>query len=295
MSGGREGAARHGRGALVSAAVAVIVCAFVVVWVLADTGESAAPEAGTTLREVVEHGERHLGRVVEISGEVEDGLDSGPDNGFAFLLGDDAGLRLLVVPARANDAVREPDPHRVIRVRGRVVRVPAPGEPRPHGLSALPRELLAVRRSAGRRRLHHRRGGAVRARAVTPPRPISANVTHVGCADGAARAELSNALVAIARRDHGRGPTAARVVVADDVAICRMENPFTPQERALIGIGRFADVQAARAALRERLREELRSTVEAHLGRPVIADVAGWYADPDLAVEVFVLQRGTDR
>ena len=113
----------------------------------------------------------------------------------------------------------------------------------------------------------------------------------VRCGDGPARAELSNALVAIARRDHGRGPTAARLVLADDLAICRMENPFTPQERALIEIGRFADVQTARVALRERVREELRSTVEAHLGRPVIADLAGWYAGPDLAVEVFVLQR----
>jgi len=48
-------------------------------------------------------------------------------------------------------------------------------------------------------------------------------------------AELSNAMVALHRRYFGRGPGAAKAIVADDMVVCTLTDIYTPVERTLGG------------------------------------------------------------
>jgi len=71
---------------------------------LADFDESAGPEDGVTLNDVVEDPRAYAGRSVTISGEIaENDFFSLADADLALVIGDDAGKRLLVLPQPGAD------------------------------------------------------------------------------------------------------------------------------------------------------------------------------------------------
>lgn len=109
-------------GAPVFAGLAVlgILGLFLIGYLLADTGESAGPEKGVTLNDVVEDPAGHQGERVTISGEWEETEYFAPENADeVIVLGDDAGKTLLVVPQLGTD-VPELDQNAVVRVTGPV-------------------------------------------------------------------------------------------------------------------------------------------------------------------------------
>jgi uncharacterized protein YbcI len=108
-------------------------------------------------------------------------------------------------------------------------------------------------------------------------------------ADGQALTNLSNALVALHRRDFGRGPGAARSFIAEGIAVCILSDVFTPFERTLIDAGEGARVRSTRALHKEALEDEYKHRVEAVVGHQVVAYTSVVHCDPDLSVETFLL------
>lgn len=103
-------------------------------------------------------------------------------------------------------------------------------------------------------------------------------------------AALSNEFVKLFRNYYGRGPTQTRTILVEDMLVCRMTDPFTTAERTMIDIGRLEEVAALRAAVQDKLRDEFAGVIESLTHRRVIAHVSGVHADPDLCVNVFILE-----
>lgn len=93
---------------------------------VARFGESAGAERGVTLRDVVEEPAPYVGSSVTVSGEIaENDYASPADARIAFVLGDDAGANLLVLPRAAAAVPRDLTQNTVLRVRGTVGHPPA--------------------------------------------------------------------------------------------------------------------------------------------------------------------------
>ncbi|MGH2990510.1 MAG: DUF2294 domain-containing protein [Solirubrobacterales bacterium] len=87
----------------------------------------------------------------------------------------------------------------------------------------------------------------------------------------------------------GKGPTKAKVFIVDDTLVCILEGGFTPVERTLIEQGRGDTVHEVRLNFQKLMEPEFTRLVEETTGRSVIAFMTQAHHDPDLAVEVFVL------
>lgn len=106
--------------------------------------------------------------------------------------------------------------------------------------------------------------------------------------------EFSNAMVALHREHFGRGPAAARAFIADGLAICVLTDVYTKVEQTLIAAGRFDHVRETRMLHQQTQEEIYKAAAEAVLGRQVIAFMSTMHAEPDAAIEVFLLGERLD-
>ena len=104
-------------------------------------------------------------------------------------------------------------------------------------------------------------------------------------------AEIARAVVRIYRRFRGRGPTKSRALFRDDVLVVLLSDVMTVPERTLLATGDGETVTQAQQRLRSAMRAELEATIEQLTGTGVIALMSQNHRDPDMAVEVFVLER----
>jgi uncharacterized protein YbcI len=107
---------------------------------------------------------------------------------------------------------------------------------------------------------------------------------------GAALAEISTALVGLHKRFYGKGPVRAKSFLVDSTVMCMLEGGFTIVERTLIEIGRGAAVRDLRRDFQAAMREQFTAVVEQNLNRKVIAYLSQVHTDPDVAVELFMLE-----
>ena len=102
-------------------------------------------------------------------------------------------------------------------------------------------------------------------------------------------AAISSAVVGVVREYTGRGPTKARTSIRDNVLVVLLEDTLTKGERALVRNGRAEKVLDIRKEFQEAMREDFISKVSQLTGRSVVAMMSTNNIDPDLAVELFVL------
>jgi uncharacterized protein YbcI len=107
--------------------------------------------------------------------------------------------------------------------------------------------------------------------------------------------ELSNAMVALHREHFGRGPGAAKATIVDDLVICTLSDVYTPVERTLIRSGNIERVRETRQLHQLALEAEFRAPVERLTGRRVSAFFSSVHFDPDVAVELFILEPPPER
>jgi uncharacterized protein YbcI len=108
--------------------------------------------------------------------------------------------------------------------------------------------------------------------------------------NGSAQAEISRRLVQIMKEHTGRGPTGARTTVSDDLVVCLMRAGFTTVEQTLASAGHADTVHEVRDCIQASARASMVAAVEAVTGRAVTAFMSASHVDPDLAVEIFVLE-----
>lgn len=103
---------------------------------------------------------------------------------------------------------------------------------------------------------------------------------------------ISTAAVQLLCEHTGRGPTKAKTLINDDVVTILLADTLTKGERKLVDGGRPDRVLQLRHDYQLTMRDELIGIVERQLDRKVIAFMSQNHIDPDLALEVFVLEAG---
>ena len=102
--------------------------------------------------------------------------------------------------------------------------------------------------------------------------------------------EISRAITSVHARFYGRGPERARTTWQRGHVVCALEQVYTQAERTLIDAGCYDQVRQMRQAFQDEVEPLLRQTVESITGHRVRAFFSQISADPDMAVEVFVLE-----
>jgi uncharacterized protein YbcI len=103
-------------------------------------------------------------------------------------------------------------------------------------------------------------------------------------------AAISNAMVGLLHRYTGRGPTEARTTLGDDIIVCVMGATLTKGEQTLAQAGKSDVVLQTRRAFQEAFQADAIAAVQEISHRRVAAFMSTNHIDPDLAVEVFVLE-----
>jgi uncharacterized protein YbcI len=89
---------------------------------------------------------------------------------------------------------------------------------------------------------------------------------------------------------HGKGPVKAKSFLIDDTVICVLEGGFTIVERTLIDAGEEGAVHNIRNRFQSVMKSQFSGVVEEMLGREVRAYMSQVHTDPDVAVEMFMLE-----
>ncbi|MGN6258895.1 MAG: DUF2294 domain-containing protein [Solirubrobacterales bacterium] len=106
---------------------------------------------------------------------------------------------------------------------------------------------------------------------------------------GEIAADISNGLVQLHTRYYGKGPTRIKTNIADDVVVSLLWGGFTQVEETLIATGRGATVSELRRAFQDSMTDEFNQVVEAATGQKVLAYLSQVHIEPNLCVELFVL------
>ncbi len=103
-------------------------------------------------------------------------------------------------------------------------------------------------------------------------------------------AMISTSTVQVLHEYTGRGPTKAKTVIKDDLVTVLLADTLTTGERKLVETGNSDRVIGLRHDFQMAMRDDLVAIVERQLERKVVAFMSQNHIDPDLAVEVFVLE-----
>jgi len=76
----------------------------------------------------------------------------------------------------------------------------------------------------------------------------------------------------------------------NDTVVSILRGGFTRVERTLVETGQEESVYQMRRSFQQVMEDEFRQVVEEATGRKVIAYMSSIHVDPDLAVEIFVLE-----
>jgi uncharacterized protein YbcI len=121
-------------------------------------------------------------------------------------------------------------------------------------------------------------------------REAAANGARDVAASGAMTGAISNSMVGLLHRYTGRGPTRARTTIGENIIVCVMGATLTKGEQSLVQDGKAEVVLHSRRAFQDTIRGEAVSAVQELSGRRVVAFLSNNHIDPDLAVEVFILE-----
>lgn len=127
---------------------------------------------------------------------------------------------------------------------------------------------------------------------VTEPHEPHQHADQLG---GELNAAVARSVVRIYRNVTGHGPTRAQAFFRNSVVVVVMEHVMTKAELSLTADGRRDDVRHGREALQAVMRPKLIAAVEDLTGAEVRALLSSMQPEPDLAAEVFVLDRQVTR
>ena len=101
---------------------------------------------------------------------------------------------------------------------------------------------------------------------------------------------ISNSIVAILREHYGRGPMNAKTYVIDDIIVVVMRaSGFTRLEKTIMDSGQPDRVVAMRHEFQTVMSRQFTDTIERLTGCNVIAFLSQAHVDPDITVEIFLI------
>lgn len=108
---------------------------------------------------------------------------------------------------------------------------------------------------------------------------------------GELNAAVTREVIRVQNESHGRGPKKAFSFHNGNVLTTVMEDVLTPAERRLAGNGKGDAVLNMRSLYQKSMEPELKKCVEEVTGCRVLAFMSDNHLEPDMAVEVFILDR----
>jgi uncharacterized protein YbcI len=108
---------------------------------------------------------------------------------------------------------------------------------------------------------------------------------------GELSAAISTAVVHMLAETTGRGPTKAKTTLGENGVFVVLQDNLTKGERALVAAGEQAAVLDIRKRWQNIMRTQMSNEIEELTGRKVVGFMSDSHIDPDLAVEVFVLEQ----
>ena len=108
--------------------------------------------------------------------------------------------------------------------------------------------------------------------------------------EGELAAMISNSVVRALARTTGRGPTKAKTTLGENGVFVVLQDSLTRGERTLSEHGEGEAVLELRRRWQRVMKTDLSREIEELTGRKVIGFMSDNHIDPDLAVEVFVLE-----
>jgi uncharacterized protein YbcI len=119
---------------------------------------------------------------------------------------------------------------------------------------------------------------------------LHARALHaVDHSEGRLRVAISNALVSIWKQDYGRGPTAARTIVDQNLVFVVLQDGLTRNEQTLLAAGHEAAVRDFRMCFMETMSEKFIASVEEVTGGHVLTHASQVAFAPAMTIETFVL------
>lgn len=112
--------------------------------------------------------------------------------------------------------------------------------------------------------------------------------------DGELAAAISNAVVRELSRATGRGPTKAKTTLGTNAVFVILQDTLTRGEQTLADAGEREAVLDLRRRWQKIMRAEMSGRIEELTKRKVVGFMSDNHIDPDLAVEVFVLEPAAD-
>ncbi len=108
-------------------------------------------------------------------------------------------------------------------------------------------------------------------------------------AGGRLLAEITNRIVALMREHYGRGPVKAKTYVLDNLIVCVLSDGFTAVERTMMEGGEPDRVLEMRRGFQRVMKERYSDLIEMLTGRKVLAFLSQAHVEPDLTIEVFLM------
>jgi uncharacterized protein YbcI len=101
--------------------------------------------------------------------------------------------------------------------------------------------------------------------------------------------EITNRIVAFMREHYGRGPIKAKTYVLDNLIVCVLNDGFTAIERTMMEGGEPERVLEMRRDFQRLMKVRYSEMIEQLTGRKVLAFLSQAHVDPDLTVEMFLM------
>ena len=109
-------------------------------------------------------------------------------------------------------------------------------------------------------------------------------------AGGKLLAEITNRIVSLVREHYGRGPIKAKTYVLDNLVVCVLTDfGFTAIERTMIEGREPERVLEMRRDFQRMMKIRYSEMIEELTGRKVLAFLSQAHVEPDLTIEVFLM------
>jgi uncharacterized protein YbcI len=116
-----------------------------------------------------------------------------------------------------------------------------------------------------------------------------ADVSAPLLAGGRLLAEITNRIVALVREHYGRGPIKAKTYVLDNLIVCVLSDGLTAVERTMVEGGEPDQVLAIRRQFQQLMQARYTEMIQQLTGRTVVAFLSQVHLDPDLTIEMFMM------
>jgi len=107
-------------------------------------------------------------------------------------------------------------------------------------------------------------------------------------------AEITNRIVALMREHYGRGPIKAKTYVLDNLIVCVLSDGFTAIERTMMEGGEPDRVLDMRRDFQRMMKQRYSEMIEELTGQSVLAFLSQAHVEPDLTVEMFLMDGPID-